>query len=303
MTTRTTALATQQQATPEGLVSTVWRAAAPRSAAASSPFLADGCRKLAFMPPASPGTDQRRQRRTAPSQGSKVPALQAPPHAQPRWACGGMVAVGGSAVDHDGDHRVHRQPPEHERQSLHRLAVSPLHVVDQDGHRRPSLQLPQHFQQPRAHRERGARRVGPAPRTGHPGGTSGRPEQLVHDPEVQIGLNLVGTSRQHPRARSPGQATPGQSRLSHSRIALNGHQPRLPRLYPGDDLRYPRDLRLPADKQIERRLPNWHTPTSLLPAIPASSDTWSVTTGLGSFHWRLRGWMPRRLRSNSRLGG
>ncbi len=55
MTTRTTALATQQQLRSAGPGSAAWRLAASKSAAAPSPFLADGCRDLVFMPSASPG--------------------------------------------------------------------------------------------------------------------------------------------------------------------------------------------------------------------------------------------------------
>ena len=54
MTTRTTALATQQQLRSAEPGSTAWRQAASKIAAAPSPFLADECRNLAFMPSASP---------------------------------------------------------------------------------------------------------------------------------------------------------------------------------------------------------------------------------------------------------
>ena len=39
--------------------------------------------------------------------------------------------VAGPAVDHHGQHRVHRQPPQHEGQRLHRPAVGPLQIIDQ----------------------------------------------------------------------------------------------------------------------------------------------------------------------------
>ncbi len=60
MTTRTTALATQQQLRSAGPGRTIWRLAASKGAAAPSPFLADECRDLVFMPSASPGSGRGR---------------------------------------------------------------------------------------------------------------------------------------------------------------------------------------------------------------------------------------------------
>ena len=52
-----------------------------------------------------------------------------------------VQAVAGPAVDHDGDDRVDRQPPQHERQRLRRLAVGPLQIIDHDRHRPGGLLL------------------------------------------------------------------------------------------------------------------------------------------------------------------
>ena len=43
-------------------------------------------------------------------------------------------------------------------------------------------------------------RFGPACGRDQMGDLSGRPQQLVDEPEVQIGLGLVGPGRQHPQA-------------------------------------------------------------------------------------------------------
>ena len=158
-----------------------------------------------------------------PAQRQPQPVFRAPHQPLSRL----VQAGAGPAVDHDGDYRVYRQPPQHERQGLHRLAVGPLQVIDHDRRAR-GLQLSQHLQQPRAHCERRGSRARPIGERGGRDGTSGRPGQLVNDPEVQIGLGLIATGPQQPRPGHPGQAAPHQGRLPHTRIALDGHQPRLP---------------------------------------------------------------------------
>ena len=79
--------------------------------------------------------------------------------------------VPGPAVDHHGEHRVDRQPPQHERQRLHRPAVGPLQVIDHDRHRTRGQLLAHHLQQPRAHGERRGSRAGPCPRAQSAGTT------------------------------------------------------------------------------------------------------------------------------------
>jgi hypothetical protein len=106
-----------------------------------------------------------------------------------------------------------------------------LQVIDHDGHccrGLLSLLVAHHLQQPRAHRERRGGRLGLARRRERREGASSRAEQLVDDPEVQVGLGLAGPGRQHPQAADPGQAPPHQARLPDPGIALDGHQPRLP---------------------------------------------------------------------------
>ena len=76
----------------------------------------------------------------------------------------------------------------------------------------------------------------------------------------------------HPQAGRRGQATSGQGRLPHPRLTLDGHQPRLPGLRPGDDLGHARELRIPADEQVQLRLPVRHAPTSIRPSLPAITD-------------------------------
>ena len=157
----------------------------------------------------------------------------------------------------------HRQPPQHERQRLHRLAVGPLQVIDEYRRRAHGLLLSHNLEQPRAYRERRDGRAGPLRGDNRLGDPGGGPQQLTDDPEVQVGLGLVTASGQHPQPGRLGQAAPGQGRLAHPRVALDGHQPRLARPDQGDDLRDPGQLRRPAHENVERWLPVPHALTSL----------------------------------------
>ena len=115
----------------------------------------------------------------------------------------------------------------------------------------------------RAHRERRGCRVGLVRGQLRPRRSSGRPERLIDQPEVQISLGLACSRRQHPQPALPGQAPPRQGRLADPRITLDGHQPRLPGRDPRHDLRYLGKLRRPAHEHIKRRPPVLHAPTSL----------------------------------------
>jgi hypothetical protein len=55
--------------------------------------------------------------------------------------------------------------------------------------------------------------------------------------------------------------------FSPPRIALDGHQPRLSGLHPGDYLRYPGAFCRPADENVERCLPVLHAPTHFARAV------------------------------------
>jgi hypothetical protein len=55
-----------------------------------------------------------------------------------------------------------------------------------------------------------------------------------------------------------------------SRIALDGHQPRLSRLHPGDDLCHPGEFCSAADEDVEWRLPVLHAPTYFARAVGKS---------------------------------
>ena len=65
-----------------------------------------------------------------------------------------------------------------------------------------------------------------------------------------------------------GQAAPYQGCFTHPRIALDGYQPRLSRLHPGDYLRQLVAFGRPADENVERCLPVLHAipPTLLVPS-------------------------------------
>src|SRR6202012_1423208 len=94
-----------------------------------------------------------------------------------------------------------------------------------------------------------------------------------NEPKVKIALRPIGRGRQYSQADALGfaKAAPGQRRLPDAWFALDGHQPRLPRGHPGDDVCEPGQLRPPAHKNVPRRLPVPHAPTSL---TPTASATW-----------------------------
>ena len=99
-------------------------------------------------------------------------------------------------------------------------------------------------------------------------GSTGRPEQLIDNSEVQVGLGQAGPGLQHPQACGLGQAAPHQGCFPHPRIALDGYQPRLSRLHPGDYLRQLAAFCRPADENVERCRPVSHAtpPTLLVPS-------------------------------------
>ena len=224
-----------------------------------------------------PGRERGRQRRdlirAQPAQRYEQPVLYAPQQSLRRL----VQLVGGPAVDHHGGHRVDRQPPQHERQRLHRPAVGPLQVIDHDGHGPGGLLLSDDFQQPRAHGERRGGRSALARGHHRPGRIAARPEQLIDEPELQVGLGLVAPRGQHLQAGNLGQALPRQGRFPHARVALDGHQPRLPRRHPGQDVRDLREFRLSADENLERYPPVLHAPPSLPSAPSATGTTTSLT--------------------------
>ena len=116
-------------------------------------------------------------------------------------------------VGHHGHHRVHRQPPQHERQRLDRLAVGPLQVIDQDRHRRRGLLLAHHLQQPRAHRERRDGRAGPGRWLTRREAAPAARSSWSTSPKSRSASAWLGPGRQHPQARRPrpGTAAPGPS--------------------------------------------------------------------------------------------
>ena len=191
------------------------------------------------------------------------PVLHARQHPLGRFG----QAVHGPPVGHYGDHRVHRQPPQHEGQRFHRCAVGPLQIINEDRRRPSGLLLSHHLEQPGAHGERRDGRAGLG-RGPDQLARADRPQHLVDDPEAQVGLGRVGPGRGHSRPGALGlgfgQAAPRQRGLPDPRITLDGHQPRLPRRHPGDDLRDPGPFRGPAHEDPQRwRLPVPHAPTSL----------------------------------------
>ena len=99
------------------------------------------------------GPERRRQRRhlvqTQAFQRYMQPVLHALQHPLGRL----VQAVPGPPVRDHSDHRVHRQPPQHERQCLHRLAVGPLQIIDKDRHRARGQPVSHYLEQPRAHYE------------------------------------------------------------------------------------------------------------------------------------------------------
>lgn len=198
--------------------------------------------------------------RGQPVQRYLQPVLDAREHALSRL----VQEVAGRAIDHDGEYRIDRQPPQHERQGLRRLPVDPLQIIDHDGQRPRDQLLSDHFEQPRAHGERRGGRAG----LGRQYRLPGRPEQLIDNPEVQVGLGQAGPGLQHPQACGLGQAAPHQGCFTHPRIAFDGYQPRLSRLHPGDYLRQLAAFCRPADENVERCLPVLQAtpPTLLVPS-------------------------------------
>ena len=111
------------------------------------------------------GPERGRQRRhlaqaQAPQRYTQ-PVLHARQHPLGRFG----QAVHGPPVGHHGDHRVHRQPPQHEGQRFHRCAVGPLQIINEDRRRPSGLLLSHHLEQPGAHGERRDGRAGLVPRT------------------------------------------------------------------------------------------------------------------------------------------
>jgi hypothetical protein len=92
------------------------------------------------------GGQRRDLIRGQPVQRYLQPVLDARQHAPSRL----VQDVAGPAVDHDGEDRIDRQPPQHERQGLRRLPVDPLQVIDHDGQRPRGQLLSDHLEQPRA---------------------------------------------------------------------------------------------------------------------------------------------------------
>jgi hypothetical protein len=89
--------------------------------------------------------------------------------------------------------------------------------------------------------------VVPGDGSGHEGGKDGSPSLI--DEIVREGARrmLAEALQAEVHARQTAGDQGGQ-RLPYPRIALDGHQPRLPRLHQGDDRRHPVKLRLPAHK-------------------------------------------------------
>ena len=96
------------------------------------------------------GGQRRDLIRGQPVQRYLQPVLDARQHALSRF----VQEVTGPAVGHDGEDRIDRQPPQHERQGLRRLPVDPLQIIDHDGQRPRGQLLSDHLEQPRAHGER-----------------------------------------------------------------------------------------------------------------------------------------------------
>ena len=88
--------------------------------------------------------------------------------------------MAGPAVGHHGGDRVHRQPPQHERERFGRFAVGPLQVIDHDGDR---AQVSHHLEQPRSHAKAGAVTKAAEPQ-------EGRPPRLVYT-LTDVGRDLL----------------------------------------------------------------------------------------------------------------
>jgi hypothetical protein len=82
----------------------------------------------------------------------------------------------------------------------------------------------------------------------------------------QVGLGQAG-GLEHPQACGLGQTAPHQGCFPYPRIALDGYQPRLARLHPGDYLRHPGAFCRPADENVERCPPVLHAPTHFARAV------------------------------------
>ena len=114
--------------------------------------------------------------------------------------------------------------------------------------------------------------------TGSPVPPPARPRMGRPRPPSATGRRFRGPGRSRPRRPGPtapsgrglGQAAPHQGCLPDAGITLDGHQPWFSRLDAGDDLRDPRDLRRPADENVERHLPVRHPATSLPPVASAT---------------------------------
>ena len=89
------------------------------------------------------GRQRRDLIRGQPAQRYLQPVLDARQHPLGRF----VQAVAGPAVDQDGEYRVDRQPPQHEREGLRRLPVNPLQVIDHDGQRPRGQLLSDHLEQ------------------------------------------------------------------------------------------------------------------------------------------------------------
>jgi hypothetical protein len=74
------------------------------------------------------GGQRRDLIRSQPVQRYLQPVLDARQHVLSRL----VQEVAGAAVDHDGQDRIDRQPPQHEGQGLRRLPVDPLQIIDHD---------------------------------------------------------------------------------------------------------------------------------------------------------------------------
>ena len=202
--------------------------------------LVNALSRLVVEPPGAQRLGQRRHVLGPESgQGQPQPLIDADHH--PVGRLPQLVPV---APEHrHGQHRIHGEPPEHEGQGLHRLAVRPLHVIDEHRHRIARLQVPDQAQQLGPHAERRRTRRGPGKQrvpgqrcTIHPA------QQLPDDPVVKIGFRRVGSRRQNGKAFRRVQTAPGQGALADARLAFDRDQPGLTRTHPGDHVRKARQF-------------------------------------------------------------
>jgi len=131
------------------------------------------------------------------------------------------LGPGGDAEQHP----VGAQPPGAEGQRVERRAVGPVGVVDADDQRRPQLQAVDEAQQAGAGLERVGAHVGQG--VGHlVAPERRRPQQLLDEAEVELGLTLVA-GRGHGDDVGDGQQAAHELGLAHARLADDEQHRRL----------------------------------------------------------------------------